>query len=93
LSKNIERKIIKEGKDNYLNKIHYLKENPDSFSFRINKTDLKRVLILKDLMNKKEKVPGKNIDVSKLKELKSAFEQGLITEEEFKIAKKRFLEN
>lgn len=103
LAKEIEGKIKDEDRSEFVKKVKQLKENMDSFSMLCGDGD-KRVLKIEKILSKdkkelfeesKETQSSKgngSITKEKLKELKEAFDEGLITEEEYNKAKKKFLE-
>ena len=103
LAKEIEGKIKDEDRSEFIKKVKQLKENMDSFSLQCGDGD-KRVLRIDKILSKNKKelfVEPKDsqsskangsITKEKLKELKEAFDEGLITEEEYNKAKKKFLE-
>ena len=97
LAKEIEEKISKDNKDQFIKKVISLKSNPDSFSL-LSGDGLKRIFKVKDILSKVNITQEKDsnlidtkVNLNKLKELKEAYELGLITEEEFKKAKDKFL--
>jgi hypothetical protein len=93
-AKDIENKIPPDGKDAFIKSVIELKRNLDSFSFLCG-DGMKRILridtLLQESRNKEKSVPEEKIGIEKLKELKNAFDLGLITEEEYKKAKEKFL--
>ncbi|MFC2093566.1 tubulin-like doman-containing protein [Bacteroidota bacterium] len=103
LAKEIEGKIKDEDRSEFIKKVKRLKENMDSFSILCGDGD-KRVLKIEKILSKDKKelfeeskgtqssISNGNITKEKLKELKEAFDEGLITEEEYYKAKKKFLE-
>jgi hypothetical protein len=97
LAKEIEHKVGDSEKKAMIDKVMLLKENMNSFSTLINEYDLRRTLNTSELLNQNQK---KNIDVNdiannvnlvKLRNLKTAFDEGLITEEEYNNSKRKFL--
>jgi len=93
-AKETENKISPDEKDEFIKNVIALKKNPDSFSFlcgdgmkRILKTDT----LLQEIKKKETSAADEKIGIEKLKELKNAFDLGLITEEEYKKAKEKFL--
>ena len=103
LAKEIEGKIKDEDRSEFVKKVKQLKENMDSFSMLCGDGD-KRVLKIEKILSKDKKElfeeskgtqsskGNGSITKEKLKELKEAFDEGLITEEEYNKAKKKFLE-
>ncbi len=103
LAKEIEGKIKDEDRSEFIKKVKQLKENMDSFSMLCG-DGVKRVLRIDKILAKSkrelyEEAPASlsikangGISKNKLKELKEAFDEGLITEEEYNKAKKKFLE-
>ncbi|MCX6161559.1 MAG: hypothetical protein NTV87_09530, partial [Ignavibacteriae bacterium] len=124
LAKEVENKITPDKRNDFINKVFYLKANIDSFSYLPEKTpdgqeilkDQKRSLKVKDLLRaqelnsessgsvqrSQELSPGGkpqkyqelfsgDINLPKLKELKKALDEGLISENEYNTAKNKFL--
>ena len=99
LARKVENIIPEEERDKYISKVQKLKSNPDSFS-KLSGDGLKRILRVKELLND-EVTSAANSDVkeqnkfgisyTKLKELKKAFDDKLITQEEYEKAKNKFL--
>ncbi|MBI5403681.1 MAG: hypothetical protein HY959_09790 [Ignavibacteriae bacterium] len=93
-AKDIENKISQEEKDGFIKNVIDLKKNLDSFSYLCG-DGLKRILKIDSLLkgNKKKEtaVSEEKTGIEKLKELKNALDLGLITEEEYKKAKEKFL--
>lgn len=100
LAREVEDLIPPESRNEYIQKIQKLKNNPDSFS-KLSGDRIKRILKVSELLNEnftqKQNV-SKNVttDVNsfsydKLKELKKAFDDKLITQEEYETAKKKLL--
>jgi hypothetical protein len=96
-AKDIENKIPPNEKDGFIKKVIDLKNNLDSFSYLCG-DGMKRILKIDSMLTdskKQEKETAKagdeKISIDKLKELKNALELGLITEEEYKKAKEKFL--
>lgn len=93
-AKDIENKISPEEKDGFVKSVIELKKNLDLFSYPCG-DGMKRVLkidsLLKENKKKETDAAGEKIGIDKLKELKNAFDLGLITEEEYKKAKEKFL--
>lgn len=98
-AKDIENKIHPDEKDNFVKKVKSLKKNLDSFSALCG-DGLKRVLNTTLLIDGGKPQQAKDsgdtlsdekISLERLKELKNALELGLITEEEYKKAKEKFL--
>lgn len=100
LAKQVEDLIPSESRNEYIKKIQKLKLNPDSFS-RLSGDRLKRILKVSELLNENlnqkqnvnSNVQADNTSFSydKLKELKKAFDENLITLEEYETAKKKLL--
>jgi hypothetical protein len=97
-AKDIENKIHPDEKDNFIKKVKFLKKNLESFSEQCG-DGLKRVLKIDKLIGSNKtntekdsnELSGEKISLERLKELKNAHELGLITEEEYKKAKDKFL--
>lgn len=98
-AKDIENKIHPDEKDNFVKKVKSLKKNLDSFSVLCGDGQ-KRTLKTGDMLSGGNPLPVKDstgeatddkISLARLKELKDALELGLITEEEYKKAKEKFL--
>lgn len=96
-AKDIENKISSDEKDGFIKNVIELKNNLDSISYLCG-DGMKRILKVDTLLKetkKQEKAVLKDndekISLDKLKELKNALELGLITEEEYKKAKEKFL--
>ena len=96
-AKDIENKISSNEKDEFIKNVIELKNNLDSISYLCG-DGMKRILKVDTMLKetkKQEKVVLKDddekISLDKLKELKNALELGLITEEEYKKAKEKFL--
>lgn len=99
LARKVENGIPEEERDKYISKVQKLKSNPDSYS-KLSGDGIKRILRVNELLND-ESVSGKDstakeqiktgISYDKLKELKKALEDKLITEEEYEKAKNKFL--
>jgi hypothetical protein len=99
LAQEVEDLIPIESRDEYIKKIKKLKLNPDSFS-RISGDRVKRILKVNELLNEnlsqtqnviKSVQADSTFSYDRLKELKKAFEENLITQEEYETAKKRLL--
>ncbi|MFA7361512.1 MAG: tubulin-like doman-containing protein [Candidatus Kapaibacterium sp.] len=99
LARKVENSIPEEERDKYISKVQKLKSNPDSFS-KLSGDGLKRILRVKELLNDEvtsaansdAKEQNKSrISYDKLKELKKAFDDKLITQEEYEKAKNKFL--
>ncbi len=97
-AKDIENKIPSGEKDNFIKKVKALKKDMDSFSALCG--DGQKRVLKADILTTGEKSKSSNdagelspekISLEKLKELKNALELGLITEEEYKKAKEKFL--
>jgi hypothetical protein len=100
LAREVEDLIPSELRNEYIKKIQELKLNPDSFS-RLSGDRLKRILKVSELVNEnitqKQNVNSNvqadstSFSYDKLKELKKAFDENLITLEEYETAKKKLL--
>lgn len=97
LAKETEQKINKDNYDVIAKRVLSLKDNLDEISFLCG-DGKKRTLKVKELLNKnnsegldKDKTKSKPTDISRLKELKQAMDEGLITKEEYEKAKNNFL--
>jgi hypothetical protein len=102
LAKEIERKIKDNERKEFINKVKQLKENLDSFT-KLCGDGQKRVLKIDKILSRSRKDISEEskrtqviktnggITREKLKELKEALDEGLITEEEYNKAKKEFL--
>jgi hypothetical protein len=99
LAKEIEDLIPAESRGEYIDKIKKLKQIPDKFS-RLSGDRVKRILKINELLsenlpekqNVNEYVQQENtFSYEKLKELKKAFDEKLITQEEYESAKKKLL--
>ncbi len=99
LARKIEKMIPVNEREIYIEKVKELKNKTDKFS-RLSGDGLRRILKVKELLNKEvrntddtagteQNKPG--IGYDKLKELKKAFEDNLITREEYEKAKNKFL--
>jgi hypothetical protein len=94
-AKDIENKIPSNEKDNFIKKVKALKMDMDSFSAlcgdgqkRVIKTD---ILTSGEKSKEVSELSPEKISLEKLKELKNALELGLISEDEYKKAKEKFL--
>lgn len=100
LAKEVEDLIPSELRDEYIKKIKILKNNLDSFS-RLSGDRVKRILNVNEILNEnliqKQNVSNKvdtdstSFSYDRLKELKKALDENLITQEEYDSAKKRLL--
>ncbi|MEP7147085.1 MAG: SHOCT domain-containing protein, partial [bacterium] len=101
LSQEIEDKVNLKEKDDFTERVIYLKNNPDTYTKLIG-DGIKRALRTEELLSRQEEIiPEKEISNSnnhknpvskiKLKEFKEALDEGLITPEEYEKAKKDFL--
>ena len=99
LARNVENMIPEETREKYIAKVQDLKKRLDSFS-KLSGDGIKRILRVKELLNeviatdsststKEQNKSG--ISYDKLKELKKAFDDKLITQEEYEKAKNKFL--
>ena len=94
MTNNVINKILPEENNKVTEDIKRLKSSPDLFSYYNgdgNKRVLKVAEILKSSPGKDYKSDDNNISINKLRELKQAYEEGLISEEEFENSKKKFL--
>lgn len=96
LSKEIEDKINFQEKDEFTDRVIYLKSHMDSFTKVVgdgNKRALRVAELLSENGLQKESPPKTDLNVSKnkLREFKEALDEGLITAEEYEKAKKDFL--
>jgi len=93
-AKDIENKVSPEEKDRFIKSVIELKNNLDSFSYPCG-DGLKRILntdaMLSDTKKKEKAGSSEKVGIEKLKELKNALDLGLITEEEYRKAKEKFL--
>lgn len=99
LARKVESTIPANDKERCIAKVKELKNSLDSFS-RLSGDGLRRILKVKDMLNddftdiyktdKKEQILS-GIGYDKLKELKKALEENLITKEEYEKAKNKFL--
>lgn len=97
-AKDIENKVHPDEKEEFVRNVKLLKNGLDDFSALCG-DGLKRVLKVSNLTESGKPATGKvfggskadSISLGRLKELKEAFELGLITEEEYKKAKDKFL--
>lgn len=97
-AKDIENKIPLDEKDNFIKRVRALKNNLDTFT-KLSGDGQKRVLKTDELISDdKEKtaegtteLSTEKISLEKLKELKSALDLGLISEDEYNKAKEKFL--
>ncbi|MEO8666235.1 MAG: tubulin-like doman-containing protein [Ignavibacteria bacterium] len=101
LSQEIEDKITLNEKEDFTDRVVYLKNNPDTFT-RLIGDGIKRALKVEELLSGEdvdipEREPSiannhkKSVSKGKLKEFKEALDEGLITAEEYEKAKKDFL--
>ncbi len=104
LAREIESKVHPNEKEAFIQRVMELKNNMDSFS-ELCGDGMKRVLKVKEiLLDKEQDLDGNlvtekvnqtdtngNINLNRLKEMKLALDEGLITEEEYNNAKKEFL--
>ena len=102
LAKEIEGKIKGNERKEFINKVKQLKENLDSFT-KLCGDGQKRVLKINKILSRSRKDISEEskrtqfikthggMTREKLKELKEALDEGLITEEEYNKAKKEFL--
>lgn len=102
LAKEIENKVKESDRQEFINRVLYLKDHIDEFS-ELCGDGMKRVLKVNNILNNSEEPvkssgieisssgSGNGINLNKLKELKTALEEGLISQEEFEKAKNKFL--
>ncbi|MFZ4591827.1 MAG: tubulin-like doman-containing protein [Ignavibacteria bacterium] len=98
LAKEVEDLIPIESRNEYIQRIKKLKLSPDSFS-RLSGDRLKRILKVSELLNEnltqKQSINTQTENTSfsydKLKEMKKALDENLITQEEYETAKKKLL--
>jgi hypothetical protein len=99
LARNVENIIPGEEREKYIAKVQDLKKRLDSFS-KLSGDRLKRILKVKELLNEEitfaiqtsaNEQNKSGISYDKLKELKKAYEDKLITQEEYEKAKNKFL--
>jgi len=91
LIKEIEHNIPTELKDKVISRAKYLKNNLDEISFLSIDVPKRILKINKFTTNNLTSEDKSSIDINKLSELKIALEKGLITEEDYNIAKQKFL--
>lgn len=98
LAKGVEDLIPQESRNEYIQKIKKLKQVPDNYS-KLSGDGLKRILRVSELLNE-NLTQKQNVNVNadstsfsydKLRELKKAFDENLITQEEYETAKKKLL--
>jgi hypothetical protein len=96
LARELENRLGKDYLETNTRKISELKNNPDSFSYLCGDGN-KRILKLDVLLNFSPEKPAEVSDDSpvlkKLRELKKAFEEKLISEEEYNKARKKIIDN
>jgi len=102
LAKEIENKVKESDRQEFIDRVLYLKDHIDEFS-ELCGDGMKRVLKVNNILNNSEEPvkssgieisssgSGNGINLNKLKELKTALEEGLISQEEFEKAKNKFL--
>lgn len=104
LAREIESKVQPNEREEFINRVLYLKNNLDAFS-ELCGDGMKRVLKIQQILMGKEKELDGNLiqepaisngnnegmSLQRLKELKLALDDGLITEEEYNKAKQEFL--
>lgn len=102
LSREIEDKITFEEKEKFTEKVHYLKDHPDTYSKLVGDGN-KRALRVEELLGQERepslekengtaaKEQSSTVSKNKLREFKEALDEGLITVEEYEKAKKDFL--
>jgi len=98
LAQEIENIIPGDKKEEYIKNVNKLKNNYDSFSYLCgdgNKRTLKvnELLAISAIDKGREKATDNNpkFNIEELKKLKQAYDENLITKEEFEIAKKKIL--
>lgn len=97
LARNIENKIPEDKREKYITKVETMKGKLDKIS-KLSGDGIKRILKVKEILNESTESSGKNTEhnnsvfsYDKLKELKKALDEKLITQEEYEAAKKKFL--
>lgn len=104
LAKEIENRIKDSDRGAFVDKVMHLKDNLDEIS-ELCGDGIKRVLRIDKILSKTEEpveaggieikqasgTPGNGINLNKLKELKAALDEGLISASEYEEAKKKFL--
>lgn len=104
MARDVESKVKEQDREEFIKRVHELKSDMDSFT-ELSGDGLKRILrtdkILSEITDeittaKKETVAEEKdgngkISLNRLKELKAALDEGLITEEEYAKAKNQFL--
>lgn len=102
LAREIETRVHPNEKQEFINRVLQLKNNLDEFSFLCG-DGMKRVLRVDEILLDAEKqIDGNlpqeqhiggngNMNLQRLKEMKTALDEGLISEEEYNNAKKQFL--
>ncbi|MBV6479425.1 MAG: hypothetical protein HGGPFJEG_02198 [Ignavibacteria bacterium] len=100
LAKEIEDKITLKDRQQFTERVIHLKNNPEEFSYEVG-DESKRALKVKQILSEKQQMQNTetseyesstgNISRTKLKEIKQALDEGLITSEEYEKAKKEFL--
>ena len=102
LAREIETRVHPNEKQEFINRVLQLKNNLDEFSFLCG-DGMKRVLKVDEILLDAEKqIDGNlpqeqhiggngNMNLQRLKEMKTALDEGLISEEEYNNAKKQFL--
>ncbi len=97
LARNIENKIPDDMREKYISKVEGIKGNLDVIS-KLSGDGLKRILKVKELLMDAAETKVKNLErniqgysYDKLKELKKALDEKLITPEEYESAKNKFL--
>jgi hypothetical protein len=91
LAREIEHMIPAEQKDTVISRAKYLRNNIDEISYLSLDTP-KRVLKVETLITNIERTKeNSQTDLNRLIELKTALDKGLITEEDYNIAKQEFL--
>ena len=96
LAREIENRLDKNFIKANSDRITSLKTNPDSFSYLCgdgNKRIFKRDALLKSSSEKSETAPGDSYVLKKLRDLKKAFEENLISEDEYNKARKKIIDN
>lgn len=91
LIKEIEHNIPANQKDTVISRAKYLRNNLDEISFLSVDTPKRILKINKLTTDTITSEKNSYIDINKLSELKIALDKGLITEEDYNIAKQKFL--
>lgn len=98
LANETEEQIPLKERDNFVKEVSKLKNELNKFSYLCD-DGIRRVLKIKEILKsdieseKKDKIKlsDKEINIDKLREIKRAFDEGLISKEEYEKAKNRFI--